>query len=288
MRVANVRGRLSLLTDEGAVDVAAASAGRFGPDPQSVWSDWGRFVDWAAALGPQPAAAYAPENLRPPVPRPGQIFAIGLNYWDNAEEAELDLPDHPVTFTKFPSCITGPWTTLALPSDRVDWEVELVVVVGREAHRIDAARAWSVVAGVTVGQDLSERDVQHRPPAPQFCLGKSFPGFGPIGPAVVTIDELPDPDDLELGCRINGEELQRGRTSSMIFTVPELVGRLSEIVTLRPGDLIFTGTPAGVGAVRTPPRYLRPGDVLESYVTGVGEMRHPLVGNGRNGRNGRR
>jgi 2-keto-4-pentenoate hydratase/2-oxohepta-3-ene-1,7-dioic acid hydratase in catechol pathway len=127
---------------------------------------------------------------------------------------------------------------------------------------------------VTVGQDISDRAVQMRPPAPQFSLGKSFPGYGPIGPAIVTLDELDDPDDLDLGCRVNGEEVQKGRTSDMIFSVPELVARLSQVLTLRPGDLIFTGTPSGVGAARTPPRFLRPGDVLTSYIQGVGEMRH--------------
>lgn len=277
MRFANVQGRLSLLVNGTAVDVAESSGGRFGPDPQSIWSEWDAFVAWGSDLGPAEGTPFTPEMLGPPVPRPRQVFAIGLNYRDHAEEANLALPEHPVTFTKFPSSITGPCGEVRLPSERVDWEVELVVVMGREAHDVDVADAWHFVAGVCVGQDLSEREVQMRPPAPQFSLGKSFPGFAPLGPAVVTVDELPNPDKLEIGCRLNGVEMQSGRTSDMIFSVGELVAALSGIVTLFPGDLIFTGTPSGVGAGRTPPQFLRPGDVLESYVAGVGEMRHVFV-----------
>ena len=275
MRIANLRGRLSLLTEgDGAIDVAGASGGRFGPDPQSPFGQWDEFAAWASQLHEAGATPYRPEELGPPVPRPDQVFAIALNYRDHADEARLELPAEPPTFTKFPSCLTGPNGAVALSGEAVDWEVELVVVIGREGHRVSAADAWSVVAGVTVGQDISDRVVQMRPPAPQFSLGKSFPGYGPIGPVIVTVDELDDPDDLELGCSVNGEEVQKGRTSDMIFSVPELIARLSSVVTLRPGDLIFTGTPSGVGAARTPPRFLRPGDVLTSYIQGVGEMRH--------------
>jgi 2,4-didehydro-3-deoxy-L-rhamnonate hydrolase len=274
MRVANLRGRLSLLSQAGAIDVAEASGGRFSPDPQSPFGQWDEFAEWASQLPVTGGAPYRPEELGPPVPRPGQVFAIALNYRDHADEARLELPSEPPTFTKFPSCLTGPDGAVTLSGEAVDWEVELVVVIGREARGISAADAWSVVAGVTVGQDISDRVVQMRPPAPQFSLGKSFPGYGPIGPAIITLDELDDPDDLELGCRVNGEEVQKGRTSDMIFSVPELIARLSQVVTLRPGDLIFTGTPSGVGAARTPPRFLRPGDVLTSYIQGVGEMRH--------------
>lgn len=274
MRVANLRGRLSLLTGNGAIDVAGVSGGRYGPDPQSIFRQWDDFRQWASLFDGTGAAPYRPEDLGPPVPRPDQVFAIGFNYRDHADEFRVELPAEPATFTKFPTCLTGPYGAVTLRGTAVDWEVELVVVIGGEAHEVSAADAWSVVAGVTVGQDISDRVVQMRPPSPQFSLGKSFPGYGPIGPAVVTLDELDDPDDLGLGCRVNGEEVQKGRTSDMIFSVPELIARLSQVVTLRPGDLIFTGTPPGVGAARTPPRFLCPGDVLTSYIHGVGEMRH--------------
>lgn len=278
MRIANLRGRLTLLAADRAIDVAEQSDGRFGPDPQAVWNTWDAFRDWASSARGVVGADYDPRDLGPPVPKPAQVFAIGLNYRDHAEESGLPVPSHPTTFTKFPSCITGPFAEVALPSEKVDWEVELVFVIGKTAHQVPAADAWSHVAGFMVGQDLSEREVQLRPPVPQFPLGKSFPGFGPIGPAVVTLDEISNPDDLELGCKIGDEIVQRSRTSQMIFPVAELVARLSAIVTLWPGDLVFTGTPQGVGMGRKPPRWLRPGDVLESWIEGVGTIRQTLVG----------
>jgi 2-keto-4-pentenoate hydratase/2-oxohepta-3-ene-1,7-dioic acid hydratase in catechol pathway len=200
------------------------------------------------------------------------VFAIGMNYTDHATETGLGVPSAPNTFTKFPTCITGPRAEVVLPPGDVDWEVELVVVLGRTARQVPARRAWDFVAGVCVGQDLSERRQQLAPPSPQFSLGKSHPGFGPTGPFLVTPDELADPDDLELGCSLNGEVVQHGRTRDMLFPVPELIARLSAVVTMLPGDLIFTGTPAGVGLGRTPPRFLSPGDVLVSHISQVGEI----------------
>jgi 2-keto-4-pentenoate hydratase/2-oxohepta-3-ene-1,7-dioic acid hydratase in catechol pathway len=180
-------------------------------------------------------------------------------------------------FTKYVTSLTGPTGEINLPPGSVDWEVELVVVVGRRAHRVAAERGWDHVAGVSVGQDISERDLQRVGPAPQFSLAKSYPGFGPIGPVLVTPDELSDPDDLELGCLVNGEQLQKARTRDMIFGVGELIARLSAVTPLLPGDVIFTGTPSGVGLGRSPQRFLSPGDELVSYVRGVGEMRHRMI-----------
>src|SRR3954453_6066942 len=157
-------------------------------------------------------------------------------------------------------------------------EVELVVVIGRRARRVPAADAWSHVAGLTIGQDLPERELQFRPSnVPQFTLGKSLPRFGPIGPALVTADAFEDPNDLELGCSINGEEVQRARTSDFIFSIAELIEYLSAMTVLFPGDVIMTGTPSGIGSSRTPPRFLAPGDVVESWVEGIGGMRHTIV-----------
>src|SRR5215831_15562286 len=155
---------------------------------------------------------------------------------------------------------------------RADWEVELVAVIGARAHRVAEGQAWEHIAGLTVGQDISERRVQFRPPNPQFSLGKSFPTFGPIGPVLVTPDELPDPDDLEIRCSVNGEEMQRSLTGNLIFPVPKLVAELSAILPLLPGDLIFTGTPSGVGSSRDPRVYLKPGDVIVSEIAGIGRM----------------
>ncbi len=279
MRIGNLRGRLAVIDERAALDVAEASGGRFGPDPMSIWSDWAAFRSWASGVSAKHGSAYAEDDLGAPVPRPGQVFGIGLNYKDHAEESNIALPSEPTTFTKFPSCIAGPFATVALPGEHVDYEVELVVVIGREAHAIAAKDAWSHVAGVMVGQDVSERDVQLRPPVPQFSLGKSFPNFGPTGPALVTLDELTDPDDLPLACKIGDELLQSSRTSKMVFPVPEIIARLSKIITFRPGDLIFTGTPAGVGMGRKPQRWLRAGEVLESWIDGVGRIRQTIVAN---------
>jgi 2-keto-4-pentenoate hydratase/2-oxohepta-3-ene-1,7-dioic acid hydratase in catechol pathway len=177
------------------------------------------------------------------------------------------------TFTKFPTSITGPYADVVLPAGDVDWEAEVVVVIGREGRGITTGDAWSHVAGLTVGQDISDRRLQMAGPQPQqFSLAKSYPGFGPLGPVLVTPDEFDDPDDLTVGCALNGEEVQKGRTRDLIFPVPELIARLSAVVTLLPGDLIFTGTPPGVGFGRKPPRFLTNGDELTTYVTGIGEM----------------
>jgi 2,4-didehydro-3-deoxy-L-rhamnonate hydrolase len=279
MRIANHDGRAVLAVGDGWADVAEASGGRFGPDPQALYETWDDVRRWAQGWD-GPSRLLDPSRLRLPVPRPRQVFGIGLNYAAHAAEGGQPNPTFPPTFTKFPTCLTGPDAAVELPSEHVDWEVELVVVIGRAAHRVAEADGWDHVAGVTIGQDLSEREVQRRPPVPQFSLGKSFPGFGPTGPWVVTPDELADPDDLAISCSVNGEVVQDSRTSDLIFGVPALVERLSSIVTLLPGDLVFTGTPSGVGMARTPPRYLRPGDEVVSTIEGIGSLRTTLVAGG--------
>ncbi len=277
MRIANARGRLILLTARGGVDVEQASDGRFGPDPGAAFARWSEFRPWAETAGATaPAAPVREGDLGSPSPRPTQVFGIGLNYRDHAAESGLPLPDRAATFTKFPTCITGPYADVELPSGSVDWEVELVVVIGVRAHRVEADAAWSHVAGLTVGQDLSERVVQWAAGG-QFSLGKSFPGFGPMGPCLVTPDELSNPDDLEIRCTVNGEVVQQSRTSGMVFGVPRLIGELSAVLPLLPGDVIFTGTPAGIGATRKPPRFLRPGDVVESAIEGIGTIRNRCI-----------
>jgi 2-keto-4-pentenoate hydratase/2-oxohepta-3-ene-1,7-dioic acid hydratase in catechol pathway len=271
MKLANQDGRAVLVVDGGIVDVSSASDGRLPHDPQQLYEHWDALRD----LGERVRDADAPldgERLQAPVPRPRQVFAIGMNYAAHAAEAGTEPPDFPPTFTKFPTCITGPAATVELPSDFVDWEVELVAVVGRRAYEVPVGQGWSYVAGVTVGQDLSERMVQLRGPVPQFSLGKSFVGFGPTGPWVVTPDELDDPDDLELGCSVNGEEVQKSRTSDLIFGVDALIHHLSGITPLLPGDVVFTGTPSGVGGTRTPPWFLAPGDELISSIEGIGTI----------------
>jgi 2-keto-4-pentenoate hydratase/2-oxohepta-3-ene-1,7-dioic acid hydratase in catechol pathway len=278
MRIANINGRLALLAHGGAIDVERASAGTFAADPQLVYSDWDRFRRWAEGVNTDMAEQFDASAVRQPVPAPRQIFAIGLNYSDHAAESGFTAPEQPAVFTKFVGSLTGPSGVVELPAATVDWEIELVAVIGRTAHKVTESAAWEYVAGLTVGQDLSERALQLSGPAPQFSLGKSYPAFSPIGPEIVSVDEFADPDDLELGCQLNGQLVQKGRTSDLIFSVPELVARLSAVLPLLPGDLIFTGTPAGVGHARNPRQYLRAGDRLDSWVEGIGEMHHTFAG----------
>lgn len=277
MKLATVGNRLSLVDTRGVVDVEAASAGTFSAEPQGIFDRWGEFTAWvtdnAHLIAQYDAQVLQQADLGAPVPAPRQVFGIGLNYREHAAEAGLELPEtDPVVFTKFPSSITGPVAVVELPSDAVDYEAELVVVVGRYAHRAERADGWSYVAGLTLGQDISERLVQFRGPTPQFSLGKSYPGFSPIGPFLVTPDEFDDRDNIALGCALNGQEMQKGRTDDLVFTVPHLVESLSAIVPLLPGDLIFTGTPAGIGWARDPKVVLRPGDRLTTYAEVIGEM----------------
>jgi len=276
VRIGNLDGRLVILTDAGAIDAERASNGRFGSDPQAAYERWAEFAAWAGSADAAAAEArpYDLTRLGAPSPRPRQSFGIGLNFRDHADESGFGVPDYPSVFTKFPGCITGPFTDVALPpGGHTDWEVELVAVIGAEAWQADEGAGWSHVAGLCAGQDLSERIIQMASHPPQFSMGKSFPGFGPTGPWLVTPDEFANPDDLELGCAINGEEMQKSRTSHMITSVPQLVARLSAVARLLPGDVIFTGTPAGVGMGRNPQRWLAPGDELISYVEGIGELR---------------
>lgn len=291
MRIANLDGRLALIT-EGlgdadragvsaplAVDVEKASDGRFGPDPQAVYDQWDDFCQWAAAATLPAGDPFDVDALQSPVPAPRQILAIGLNYRAHAAESGYAVPaGEPPVFTKFGSCITGPRGDITLPTGgHTDWEVELVAVIGRYASGVSEQDALSYVAGYAVGQDISERTLQMAATPPQFSLGKSLPGFGPIGPWLTTLDEFEDPNDLELGCAIDGEQVQLARTRDLIFSVPALVAKLSATLPLLPGDVIFTGTPSGVGLGRTPQRWLQPGEELLSHIEGIGELRHRFV-----------
>lgn len=272
MKIANIDDRAVLVVDDTVVDVASASDGRFGPDPMDLYDQWDEFAEWASGVGAgtEPLDESA---LGSPVPRPRQVFAIGLNYRSHAEESGMAVPDVPATFTKFPASLSGPFDEIEVVGDTVDWEVELVAVIGRRADRVAEVDGWDHVAGVTVGQDVSDRVLQFAAGS-QFSLGKSRRGFGPMGPWVVTPDELDDRDDLALGCAVDGEIVQDARTSDLIFSVPRLVAELSAVLPLWPGDVIFTGTPAGVGVTRTPARFLAPGQELTSWIEGIGTIRN--------------
>ncbi len=283
MRVANLSDRLVVIDGgrgaEIAYDVEKNSEGRFSCSPQAVYEEWEAFREWAATAGWTDGSPVAVEELGSPAPAPRQVLAIGLNYRAHATESGFEVPvGEPPVFTKFPSCITGPHTIVTLPAaGHTDWEVELVAVMGRRAEHVAVQDALSYVAGYATGQDLSERVLQLAAAPPQFSLGKSLPGFGPIGPWLVTLDEFADPNDLALCCDINGERVQDSRTSLLIFSVPVLIAKLSATMPLLPGDVIFTGTPAGVGMGRDPQRWLAVGDVLTSHIEGIGELRQQFI-----------
>jgi 2,4-didehydro-3-deoxy-L-rhamnonate hydrolase len=274
MRLANIRGRAHIIRGDRALDVEHATGGRFGPGIHDLLDHWDEFQEVAGSIAvDQDGIRFSESDLGPVVPRPRQVFGIALNYQSHADEAaalDLEAPAVPAVFTKFPSCLSGPFDDIAVTTDQIDYEIELVVVIARDVtSRLEIVDGWEAVAGVCVGQDISDRLIQLRSPR-QFSIGKSLPTFGPIGPTLVTLDELPDRDDLELICRLNGEEVQRDRTTHMLFPVPHLVAYLSSVVHLYAGDVIFSGTPEGVGLFRG--RFLQPGDLLDSEIPGVGRM----------------
>jgi 2-keto-4-pentenoate hydratase/2-oxohepta-3-ene-1,7-dioic acid hydratase in catechol pathway len=275
MKLANLSGRAQLVVDGRLVDVEKASGGKLPADPTALIGALDRVPELPV---PDDAPALDSVQLGPPVRRPSKVLAIGLNYRAHAAESNLQVPDEPVVFAKLPSALIGPGDNIVIPGgrERVDWEVELVVVIGKRGKRIPASDAWSYVAGVTGGQDVSDREEQFRA-LRQFTIAKSFDTYAPLGPVLVTPDELDNPDDLGITCRVDGEIVQSSRTSDLIFPVTELIVWISNACTLEPGDLIYTGTPSGVGEGRDPQRYLRPGNVVETEVEGIGTMRNPCV-----------
>lgn len=220
--------------------------------------------------GAQPVAS-ASADFAPVVPRPAKIFCVGLNYRAHIAETGRDMPEHPTLFAKFAESLAGPRDDLALPavSERVDWEAELGVIIGRPVRRAGADEALAAIGGYTVCNDISMRDWQRR--TLQWLAGKAFERSSPAGPYLVTPDEVDHASDLEIGCEVDGVTMQRSRTSDLLFRPAGIVAYLSQVITLRPGDLILTGTPGGVGDARTPPVYLQPGNVLRTYVEALGE-----------------
>jgi 2,4-didehydro-3-deoxy-L-rhamnonate hydrolase len=281
MRFANVSGRATLVVDGRAVDIERATDGRIGSDPM-VCSDLANHEELAklaASVDPADWPALDPSTLGAPVPRPPKGFGVALNYRSHAIESDKAIPTEPHLFGKTENCVCGPYDEIVVPvgRDMVDYEAEMVIVFGRTCRGATEADAWSYLAGVTCGQDISDRGEQFRPPVKQFTIAKTYDTFGPIGPYLVTADELPDRDGLAVRGSIDGQEVQTGNTDDLIFSVPALVAWLSRFITFRAGDLVWTGTPGGVGEARTPPLFLRDGMILETEVEGVGTMRNPVV-----------
>ena len=217
-------------------------------------------------------------ELLPPVLRPGKIICIGLNYRDHAEESGMAIPDSPVCFSKFPSCAIAHEEEVRIPlgSTQTDFEAELAVVIGRHASRVRQSDAMDHVLGFAACNDVSARDFQFADG--QWQRGKSCDTFFPFGPSITTRTQLPDPSNLRIGLRLNGEVMQDSNTSQLIFDVKTIVSFLSQVISLEPGDVIATGTPPGVGFARTPPVYLKPGDVTEVFIEGLETLTNPVVG----------
>jgi len=231
------------------------------------------------AIEAGPATPLASTRLLAPVLDPQKIICVGLNYADHAAETGATTGDEPVIFNKFPTALCGPEAPIELPleSSEVDYEAELVVVIGRRARRITRQQAWEHIAGYACGHDVSARDWQKGKPGKQWLLGKSFDTFAPLGPWLATPDEIPDTGQLPIELRLNGVVMQSSNTNQLIFPIDYLVSYMSHVCTLLPGDLIYTGTPPGVGVARTPPVFLKPGDVAEVSLPGLGTLRNPVI-----------
>jgi acylpyruvate hydrolase len=219
-------------------------------------------------------------TLRAPIPRPGKIICVGLNYRDHAEESKIAIPDLPTIFSKFANSVLGPNESIVIPrvTDQIDYEGELAFVIGQRARHVAVDEVQEVVAGYMAFNDVSARDFQMR--TSQWTIGKTFDTFAPMGPVLVTADEIPDPHNLDLRVTINGEVMQSSNTRNLIFSIPDLVAYLSRVMTLEPGDVVATGTPAGVGFARNPPRFLQPGDRVEVEIEQLGTLVNPVVAEG--------
>ncbi|MER3522281.1 MAG: fumarylacetoacetate hydrolase [Acidimicrobiia bacterium] len=279
MRFVNANGRAAIVVEGSVYLLSEISGGEIADHPQkALEQSWERIVEVADEGSYDSGKVLESVKLGPPVPSPKAIFGIGLNYKDHAAEAGMEVPQVPPVFTKFPTSICGPFDELIIPSreSKVDYEAELVFVISRPAKNVMASEALEYIAGFMCGQDFSERTLQMTA-GRQFSIGKSFDTFFPMGPYLVSTDEVGDPAGLNVRCLVNGEVCQSGNTKDMVFGVAELVEFLSSVVTLRPGDVCLTGTPAGVGFVKNPPRFLAPGDVVETEIERIGRMKNFVV-----------
>ena len=274
------QARIGVLRDREVIDLCSATDGHL-PSDMVAFLQRG---DPALALAREVEASAAPAlplsgvRLLAPVRNPSKVVAIGLNYMDHCREQGHQPPKAPVIFTKFTTAVIGPGDAICWDpalTRQVDYEVELAVVIGRPARRVSAATAMDYVAGYTIGNDVSARDLQFGDG--QWVRGKSLDTFCPLGPWLVTRDEVPDPHKLALRCLVNGIAMQDSNTAEMIFRVPDLIEFISRAFTLLPGDVIFTGTPHGVGVFRSPQVFLRGGDTVEVEIEGLGRLTNPCI-----------
>ena len=273
---ANINDRSALVQGEAFFDLAIITNGAVSSDPMKAIQNSDLLHHYATQLDDYESSGLIAEaNVCAPIPRLRNSFGVGLNYQLHVEEAASKTPNTPMVFTKFPSCISGPTDDVIMRSDECDYEGELLVVIGKDGKDIAKEEAWSHILGLSVGQDFSDRGVQYKDHPAQFNLGKSFDTFGPTGPHLVSTDSFADPNDLEIVTTVNGDVRQRDRTSNMIFDIPTLISYISSITSLAVGDIIFSGTPEGVGFRNG--SFLKDGDIVETTIEGIGTMRNRCV-----------
>jgi 2-keto-4-pentenoate hydratase/2-oxohepta-3-ene-1,7-dioic acid hydratase in catechol pathway len=263
------------------VDLHSTDAA-FPPTVRQLLAAGPDILEHAARAGSRTDAVRVPvekARLAAPLPDPQKIVCLGLNYRDHAAETNAPIPKEPILFSKYPTALIGHGERILLPavSNEVDFEAELVIVVGKRGRHLSVDNAMRYVAGYTVGHDVSARDWQLKKDGKQWMAGKTFDTFAPTGPELVTADEVADPHNLDIRLRLNGNPMQDSNTQQMIFRVGETLAYLSKVFTLEPGDLIFTGTPPGVGFARKPPVFLKAGDVVEVEIGGIGLLRNPVA-----------
>ena len=268
-------GRAIFIKDDKYYDVNTISNGDISSNSVEALYDTEKLSQLYINLSDyEPCGDIGDINLDPPI-IPTNVFAVGLNYKKHAEESNLEIPPFPMIFTKHSTCISGPKSDICMKSDMVDYEAELVFVIGKGGKDINKEVAWDHVAGLCVGQDISDRPVQFHATPPQFNLGKSFDTFGPIGPYLVSTDLFDNKESLKLQCWVNDELRQETLTNDLIFDIPYLISYISEFITLNTGDVIFTGTPEGVGA--TQGKFLKDGDILKTSIEGIGTLENKCV-----------
>ena len=275
-RLANINGKSALIHGDSYYDINTISQGEISSDPSNILNSLSDLHELSSKIDNFEATGLIDNSLLgSPITNSRNCFAVGLNYKAHAEESGMEIPPFPMVFTKHTSCIIGPFDNIEMKSDIVDYEAELVVVIGKEGKNVTKQDAWEYVAGLTVGQDISDRAVQFHATPPQFNLGKSFDTFGPIGPYLVSPDFVDNKDALLLQCSVNDELRQESSTDDLIFTVPDIISYISEFLTLNTGDLIFTGTPSGVGA--TQGKLLKDGDIVTTSIKEIGTIKNKCI-----------
>ena len=275
-KLANVGGKSALIHGNSYYDINSISQGEITSDPSYILDSLDDLHDLSSKIDNfEPTGLIENSLLGAPVTNSRNCYAVGLNYRAHAEESGMEIPPFPMVFTKHTSCIVGPFDNIEMRSDIVDYEAELVLVIGKKGKNISKENAWDHVAGLTVGQDISDRAVQFHATPAQFNLGKSFDTFGPIGPYLVSPDSVANKNAVQLECHINNELRQESSTDDLIFTVPDIISYISEFITLNTGDLIFTGTPSGVGA--TQGKLLKDGDIITTSIKEIGTIKNKCI-----------